>query len=127
MIAARQPHTTRVQRRGTINESSVSKWALTSLITYAICARSPKPDVALALATDRKGNTVKRITIWNDGHTWQATFHDDSEVQRLFGTDTLPTAFTAQADGARVLAEVQRRNRHCRVSLAQPVLPYGDR
>ncbi len=70
---------------------------------------------------------MKRITIWNDGQQWQATFHGDSEVKRLFGTDTLPTAFTSQADGARVLAEVQRRNQQCRVELAQLVIPYGDR
>lgn len=70
---------------------------------------------------------MKRITIWNDGRQWQATFHGDSEVKRLFGTDTLPTAFTSQADGATVLAEVQRRNRQCRVELAQRVIPYGDR
>ncbi len=35
------------------------------------------------------------------------------EVVRLFGTDTLPTPFTALASYARVKAELQRLNPDC--------------
>ena len=69
---------------------------------------------------------MKRITVWSDGADWQATFHDDEEVKRLFGTDTLPTAFTAQADGYRVQREVQRLNPDCEVVLAIAITPHLD-
>ena len=40
---------------------------------------------------------------------WQAK-HTDPEVYRLFKTDTLPTAFTADAAPMTVLAEIRRLN-----------------
>jgi len=64
---------------------------------------------------------MKRITVWSDGQNWQATFHDDAEVHRLFGTDTIPTPYLARADGERVRTEVQERNPDCVVILAQTI------
>jgi hypothetical protein len=48
---------------------------------------------------------------------WTAK-HSDPEVVKLFGTDTLPTAFTDRADAATVLLEVARLNPEHRVMLA---------
>lgn len=37
---------------------------------------------------------------------------DDPEVRRLFGTDVIPTAFTAKAEPGRVLAAIRALNPH---------------
>ncbi len=68
---------------------------------------------------------MKRITVWSDGQNWQATFHDDAEVKRLFGTDTIPTPYTAKTEGGTVRAEVQERNPDCVVVLAPPYTDGG--
>lgn len=41
---------------------------------------------------------------------WHARFVGDTDVVRLFGTDTLPTAYTAQASAEQVLAAITRQN-----------------
>ena len=41
---------------------------------------------------------------------WCATHINMPDVVDLFGTDTLPTAFTAAAPAERVLAELRKRN-----------------
>ncbi len=46
---------------------------------------------------------------------WTATFVNDAEVLRLFGTDTLPTAFTAKAPQGMVLEAVRAKNSDCDV------------
>ncbi len=43
---------------------------------------------------------------------------DDPQVMDLFGTDTLPTPFTAQATPGRVLAAIQELNPGVQVVLA---------
>ena len=44
------------------------------------------------------------------GHNAWMVQTDDPEVRELFGTDTIPTPFTLQAEPERVLAEIQARN-----------------
>jgi hypothetical protein len=53
-----------------------------------------------------------RITIRRDARAncYTATMHDDHEVRRLFGTETLPTPYTLKADPLVVVADVQSRN-----------------
>lgn len=51
---------------------------------------------------------------------WVARF-SDPQVEALFGTDTLPTAFTGKADAERVVAEVRRLNPDCHVFVAEVV------
>lgn len=60
-----------------------------------------------------------KITIHADisRNTWLATFHDDQEVQELFGTDTLPTSFTLLEEGEVVRREIERKNPSDRVRL----------
>ncbi len=60
-----------------------------------------------------------KITVHADiaRNTWLATFHDDQEVQELFGTDTLPTSFTLLEEGEVVRREVERKNPSARVRL----------
>jgi hypothetical protein len=55
---------------------------------------------------------MNAIKLWNDSRQWNATFTGPhaSEIQRLFGTDTLPTGFTAAAPSWQVEEEVRRRN-----------------
>ena len=50
-----------------------------------------------------------QITLYRGTESWMAT-STDPKVKRLFGTDTLPVAFTAQADQSTVLREIQRLN-----------------
>jgi F420-dependent methylenetetrahydromethanopterin dehydrogenase len=40
--------------------------------------------------------------------TWHGT--EAARIRELFGTTTLPTAFTANADGIRVRTEIEKRN-----------------
>ena len=47
--------------------------------------------------------------------------HSDPKVRRLLGTDTLPTAFTREADPLTVLTAIQRLNPNCLVQLAEPL------
>lgn len=41
---------------------------------------------------------------------------NDPEVLELFGTDTLPTAYTPEADQSEVLSAIRNLNRECRVT-----------
>lgn len=52
----------------------------------------------------------KRITLYREGISWMATFHNDSAILKAFGTDTLPTSFLAVAPAAVVLERIQERN-----------------
>jgi hypothetical protein len=60
------------------------------------------------------------ITLYRTPDGWMAR-HSDPTVKELFGTDTLPTAFTAAASAETVIAEISRLNQGCRliVSLAE--------
>lgn len=50
-----------------------------------------------------------------DGN-WMAQ-HSDPQVKRLFGTDTLPTPFTSQADVSMVLRKIRDLNPGCVVGV----------
>jgi len=52
---------------------------------------------------------METIRLYRLATGWVATFSDPT-VKQLFGTDTLPTAFTAQASVDVVRTEIQRRN-----------------
>ena len=52
----------------------------------------------------------QRITLTRASDGWTATFHDDAHVYDLFGTYTIPTAFTALAEADVVQAFIQRLN-----------------
>ena len=47
--------------------------------------------------------------------------NSDPAVRQLFGTDVLPTAFTARASADMVLAEIRKLNPDCQVSLLKAV------
>jgi hypothetical protein len=49
---------------------------------------------------------------------WMAQYVDDrEEITAAFGTDTIPTAFTAKAPGETVRKELERLNPDTRVHL----------
>jgi hypothetical protein len=56
------------------------------------------------------------ITLYRTSQGWMSRT-TEPEVRELFGTDTLPTAFTAQAAPATVLARIQALNPDCHVEL----------
>jgi hypothetical protein len=60
--------------------------------------------------TQAQANVAPRIRLYVTVQGWMAQFLDDAEVMRLFGTDTLPTPFTAQADAGMVLTATMKRN-----------------
>lgn len=49
------------------------------------------------------------IKLWRDEKSWYAT-HSEPEVLVLFGTNTLPTNYTAAAEPAVVLAAIVKLN-----------------
>jgi len=61
---------------------------------------------------------MARITVYRTPKGWMACFENDAEVYAAFGTYTLPTAYTAQAEATKVLADIQARNPNCEVALA---------
>jgi len=70
-----------------------------------------------------------QIRLYRDGEMWMARSIGPhaAEVRRLFGTDTLPTAYRAAFDGERVRAAIAERNPGVDVTLCELVVPYGDR
>ena len=58
------------------------------------------------------------ITLYRGPQAWMAR-HTDPEVTRLFGTDTLPTAFTEQAEPAEVLAYLREANPELTVRMVE--------
>lgn len=57
------------------------------------------------------------LTLFKTNRGWMVR-NTNPKIVELFGTDTLPCAFTAAADSAYVLAEIKRLNPNCRVVLA---------
>ncbi len=55
------------------------------------------------------------IVFRGEGSKGYMAKHSDPETKRLFGTDTIPTAFTAGAKLIDVVAKIQRLNPECRV------------
>ena len=64
------------------------------------------------------------ITIYRtaDGYMSRYSGHEEAEVRRLFGTDTIPTAFTARADASHVRASIAKLNPECHVVLDRTTL-----
>lgn len=56
------------------------------------------------------------ISLFKAGNSWMAK-HSDPKVKDLFGTDTLPTPFTSQADEQDVVAQIQRLNPKAKVTV----------
>jgi len=52
----------------------------------------------------------KRITLHRGLQFWMVTFHADAEVMELFGTDTLPTSYTAETPALTVLNAIRALN-----------------
>ena len=53
---------------------------------------------------------MKTITLSKDSRSWLATFHGDAEMVAAFGTDTVPTPFTIEADVSEVVNLIVTRN-----------------
>lgn len=71
------------------------------------------------MTTDRPTS----IHLYRSNGFWVAR-DDNPETRRLFGTDTLPTAFTAEAEGPDVYAAICRLNPTARVTVAvYPLTP----
>ena len=65
------------------------------------------------------------IKLWRNGQGWMAT-DSDPTVRELFGTDTLPCAFTAHAEAELVRTRIQALNPDKRVVVLECIVPYGD-
>ena len=61
---------------------------------------------------------MKEIQLINSKEGWLARFMNDTEIIRLFGTDTIPTAFTEEASPMEVLRAVKNLNPEYKVSFA---------
>lgn len=59
---------------------------------------------------------MEQIQLFKTSEGWMSR-SDDPLVVEVFGTDTLPTAFTAEAPAAVVLAEIQKLNPQAQVSI----------
>jgi hypothetical protein len=61
------------------------------------------------------------ITLTRTTTGWNATFAGEmeQEIRQLFGTDTIPTAFTAAAPAAKVLAAMTSRWKECSVRVQE--------
>ncbi len=52
----------------------------------------------------------KKIELINSKNGWLARFVDDAKVIDLFGTDTIPTAFTEVASPLQVKRSIEKLN-----------------
>lgn len=61
------------------------------------------------------------ITLLRTSEGWVARFSGRAgeEVERLFGSDTLPTAFTTAADARKVQQEIKRQWPICYVRIEE--------
>ena len=66
-----------------------------------------------------------RITLFRTKAGWQAK-HTDPAVKELFGADTIPTAFTAQAVKSIVVKEIKAWNPGAIVEAIGPENPWDD-
>lgn len=62
-------------------------------------------------------DSIPEIRLRKSHDGWSAQFLNDPSVVAAMGTDTIPTAFTAQAEPLTVLREIQRLNPNHRVTL----------
>ena len=57
------------------------------------------------------------ITLFKAYGSWQAQHSDNKELIKLFGTNTIPTAFTDKIPGEYVLQRIRVLNPHEKVEL----------
>ncbi len=55
-------------------------------------------------------STEKTIDVIRGENSWLCRFNNDPETVELFGTDTIPAAFTLAAPVATVVNEIRRLN-----------------
>lgn len=53
---------------------------------------------------------IKQIRLHKTLTGWNAQFLDGGAIRSLFGTDTIPTAFTERADSQTVLSAISKAN-----------------
>lgn len=63
---------------------------------------------------------MKKIVTYKTAKGWM-TYQNDPEIEALFGTKYIPTAFTAQATEAKVVSELQRLNPGYVIEVAEEV------
>lgn len=61
---------------------------------------------------------MKEIRLINSRQGWLARFINDDKVLSLFGTDTIPTAFTENASPMVVKAKIEELNPNHKVLFA---------
>ena len=61
---------------------------------------------------------MKIIKLINNKNGWLVRFIDNPEIENLFGTDTLATAFTEKASPIVVRNEIQKLNPEYKVIFA---------
>lgn len=61
---------------------------------------------------------IKQIRLHKTPTGWNAQFLDGGAVRSLFGTDTIPTAFTERVDRKTVLDAITKANPAFVVSIA---------
>lgn len=65
-------------------------------------------------------SVMKQIKVWKNGQSWMShqtiNGKPDPQLVALFGTATLPTAFTAMAEASRVMVELQLLNPDAEIS-----------
>ena len=61
------------------------------------------------MGIERAADGRERIVLYRDCQGWKAIFSDPT-IKELFGTDTIPTAFTKNTSKSKVLAEIQKMN-----------------
>jgi hypothetical protein len=64
---------------------------------------------------------MRTITLSLSRTGWNATFHGDDVIYGLFGTYTIPTAFTARAAFDTVRASIQQSNPHHNIERGCPL------
>ena len=68
-------------------------------------------------------NTPQRIELYLKGNTWIARFVNDPQMIELFGTDAIPTPFTASAEPWDVFETIKHGNPLSEVILRPPPPP----
>ena len=68
--------------------------------------------ISMMMINNKQGGVKmeKRITLHRGLQFWMVTFHADAEVMELFGTDTLPTSYTAETPALTVLNAIRALN-----------------
>ncbi len=70
---------------------------------------------------------MNKITLIKQGGAWMAYFKGPhaAQIDRLFGTPVIPTAFTEQADPQAVLEAIRAKNPECEVELGGCAVPFA--